>query len=472
MSQKSRSVDPSRSRAFAGQEHAGEELFPRLLLPLLFLGVLMGALDIAIVGPALPAIRESFDVDESDLSWVFSVFTLFAVISAVPLARLSDRFGRRRIYVLSLSVFTTGSLLVALAPSFGLLIAARAVQALGAGGIFPVASAVIGDVVPVERRGRALGMIGAVFGIAFLLGPLIGGLLLPLGWQSLFLINLPIGLLLILAAARVLPDVRRTAGGSLDWAGMLLLAATLVSVAVGFNRITGLSEGSLQALGFVVVPLAAAAALAWALARIERSVPDPIIPPVMFASVQMRRIAAVALVAGFVESAMVFLPVVAVSGLQVTDAQAAWMMLPLVVALTLVAPLAGIAVDRWNAPGVIRIGLVTLTSGLLVFAIAPFGLSSFYAAGCLVGAGLAALLGSPLRHAALAAAGPEHRGVGQGLMSLALHSGQIVGAAAIGAFIAAQPAGQTGFRTAMFWLACIAAVAVAIRIRQPRPAHS
>ena len=112
---------------------------PPLLLPLLFLGVLMGALDIAIVGPALPAIRETFSVDESDLAWVFAIFTLFVVISAVPLARLSDRYGRRRIYVLSLTVFTVGSLLVALAPRFEFLLAARAVQALGAGGIFPVA---------------------------------------------------------------------------------------------------------------------------------------------------------------------------------------------------------------------------------------------------------------------------------------------------------------------------------------------
>lgn len=438
-----------------------------MLLPLLFLGVLMGALDIAIVGPALPAIRDSFSVDEGALSWVFAIFTLFAVISAVPLARMSDRYGRRRIYVLSLAVFTLGSLLVALAPRFELLIAARAVQAIGAGGIFPVASAVIGDVVPVERRGRALGMIGAVFGVAFLLGPVVGGLLLPLGWQSLFLVNLPIGIILIFVAARVLPDIPGKASGPVDWAGMLLLALLLASVAIGFGGIAEMADGGLRAAGFVIAPLTMAVVLAWALVRIERTAGDPIIPTAMFASVQMRRIGSVALVAGFVEAAMVFLPVVAVSGLQVSDAQAAWMMLPLVVALTLVAPLAGIAVDRWSAPIVIRMGLITLTGGLFVFALAPLGLVSFYAAGCLVGAGLASLLGSPLRHAAMSAAGPENRGVAQGLMSLALHSGQIIGAASIGAFIAAAPAAQSGFSSAMFWLACIAAVAITVRIRQP-----
>lgn len=254
---------------------------PRFLLPLLFLGVLMGALDIAIVGPALPAIRETFNVDESALSWVFSIFTLFAVISAVPLAKLSDRFGRRRIYVFSLVVFTTGSLLVAVAPGFEWLLGARAVQALGAGGIFPVASAVIGDVVPEQRRGRALGMIGAVFGIAFLLGPLIGGLLLPLGWQVLFLINLPIGLVLIVAAGRIVPNVPRGSGRSIDWTGMLLLAALLATVAIGFSRLADWGEREPMLL---VVPLVIAALLAWALTRVERRASDPILPAAMFAS--------------------------------------------------------------------------------------------------------------------------------------------------------------------------------------------
>lgn len=437
---------------------------PRFLLPLLFLGVLMGALDIAIVGPALPAIRETFNVDESALSWVFSIFTLFAVISAVPLAKLSDRFGRRRIYVFSLVVFTTGSLLVAVAPGFEWLLGARAVQALGAGGIFPVASAVIGDVVPEQRRGRALGMIGAVFGIAFLLGPLIGGLLLPLGWQVLFLINLPIGLVLIVAAGRIVPNVPRGSGRSIDWTGMLLLAALLATVAIGFSRLA--DWGELEPM-LLVVPLVIAALLAWALTRVERRASDPILPAAMFASGAMRRIGAISVLAGAVEAAMVFLPIVAVSGLHVSDARAAWMMLPLVLALTIVAPMAGMAVDRWNAPLVIRAGLGALTAGLLVFALAPFGLVSFYTAGGLVGAGLAALLGSPLRHAALSAAGADNRGVGQGLMSLALHTGQIIGAAAIGALIAAAATVPDGFGLAMLWLAGFAAIAILVKIGQP-----
>lgn len=446
-------------------EAVHEPVVSRMLLPVLFFGVLMGALDIAIVGPALPAIGADFGVDEGGLAWVFSIFTLFAVIGAAPLARLSDRFGRRSLYIASVSVFTIGSLLVALAPSFELLLAARAIQASGAGGIFPVASAVIGDVVPESRRGRALGLIGAVFGLAFLLGPVLGGLLLPYGWRSLFLINLPIGALLIAAAARVLPGAARTVTGRIDVSGIVLLAFVLGLLAIAFNGLAGLPGGDLRAYARVFVPLLAGILLAVLLRRVERAAADPILPPAMFASQQLRVIGAISVVAGLVEAGMVFLPTVAVSGLGVTESNASWMMLPLVVALAVAAPLAGIAVDRWSSRAVIRAGLVLLIAGLLAFALLPLTITNFYLAGCIVGAGLASLLGAPLRHAALAATPGAQRGIGQGLMSLTLQTGQILGAAAIGAIMAAQPATQGGFRSAMLLLAFIAAIAAIVSAR-------
>ena len=141
------------------------------LLLVLFIGVLMGALDIAIVGPALPAIQAYFGVGERAIAWIFAIYVLFNLVGTPLMAKLSDALGRRSIYVADVTLFALGSLLVAAAPNFGLLLVGRAVQGLGAGGIFPVASAVIGDTFPPEKRGSALGLIGAVFGLAFLVGP-------------------------------------------------------------------------------------------------------------------------------------------------------------------------------------------------------------------------------------------------------------------------------------------------------------
>jgi MFS family permease len=322
-----------------------------------------------------------------------------------------------------------------------------------------VASAVIGDVVPESRRGRALGLIGAVFGIAFLLGPVLGGLLLPFGWRSLFVINIPLGIGLIVVAQRVLPGAASPAPGRIDGIGILLLAGVLGCLAIGLNGIADLPGGGVSEFAAALVPIVAAGLLAVLLIRVERTVADPVLPPAMFGSRQLRLIAAIAVVAGLVEAGMIFLPTVAVAGLGVTDARAAWMMLPLVLALALAAPAAGAAVDRWNSRIVIRVGLLILLCGLLVFSLMPLTILSFYLAGCLVGIGLASLLGAPLRHAALAATADAHRGIGQGLMSMALHTGQISGAAAIGAMMAAQSAAQSGFQSAMLGLACIAGFA-------------
>jgi predicted MFS family arabinose efflux permease len=220
-----------------------------------------------------------------------------------------------------------------------------------------------------------------------------------------------------------------------------------------------------QQFARVVAPLLGAGVLALVLRRVERAVTDPILPPEMFASRQLRLIGAISIVAGVVEACMVFLPTVAVAGLDVSDASAAWMMLPLVVALAFAAPVAGLAVDRWSSYVVIRAGLLLLICGLLVYALLPLTIVNFYLAGCIVGTGLASLLGAPLRHAALAATQGRHRGIGQGLMSLTLHAGQITGAAAIGAFMAAQPAAHLGFSAAMLWLAGIVAIAGALSTR-------
>ncbi|MDE3091594.1 MAG: MFS transporter, partial [Chloroflexota bacterium] len=208
----------------------------RILL-VLFIGVLMGALDIAIVGPALPTIRNSFGVDDRAGAWIFTTYVLFNLIGVPLMAKLSDVFGRRSIYIVDVALFATGSLIVALSPALPVMLVGRAVQGLGAGGVFPVASAVIGDTFPPEKRGSALGLIGAVFGVAFLIGPILAGAVLYfLSWHWLFVINLPIAIIVIAMALRVLPGARPTQQRAFDWFGMAVLAVLLASITFGINQ--------------------------------------------------------------------------------------------------------------------------------------------------------------------------------------------------------------------------------------------
>ena len=231
------------------------------ILTVLFVGVLMGALDIAIVGPALPAIRSYFDISERALSWIFSLYVLFNLIGTPLMAKLSDQFGRRWIYIIDVAIFALGSLIVALSTSFQLVLVGRAIQGFRAGGIFPVASAVIGDTFPAEKRGTALGLIGAVFGLAFLIGPILGGEFSSFAsWKWLFLINLPIALIVIGLSLRVLPTTRLETSKRFDWPGMLVIAVVLASLALGINQLDTqnlfASLISLRVLPFLVVFIA------------------------------------------------------------------------------------------------------------------------------------------------------------------------------------------------------------------------
>ncbi len=417
------------------------------LLGLLFTGVLMAALDIAIIGPALPAIRRAFGVDDRAAAWILSIYVLFNLIGTPLMAKLSDRFGRRAVYVADVSIFALGSLVVALSPAFWVLLVGRAVQGLGSGGIFPVASAVIGDVFPVERRGRALGLIGAVFGIAFLVGPILGGLLLMIGWPLLFLVNLPIAAVVIVASLRLLPS-GGGAGRAFDGAGMVLLTAVLASLAYGLNRVDASrfleSVATTSVWPFLVVAVVLAP-LFW---LVERRARDPVVRPALFGSRQVVLASGLALGAGLSESSIVFVPALLVSSFGVSASTAAFMLLPIVFAMAVGAPVSGRVLDRRGSRVVVVVGTALIGGGMLLVSFFPATLGLFYAAGLLIGIGLAALLGSSLRYVMLNEAPASERASAQGILTVFTSIGQLVGAALVGALVASHGGGSAGFSLA------------------------
>jgi MFS family permease len=436
----------------------------RAILGVLFAGVLMGALDIAIVGPALPAIRGTFAVGGRALPWVFSIYVLFYVVGTPLLAKRSDRYGRRTVFVQSLALFAAGSLLVAASQTYPMLLVGRAVQAFGAGGLFPVAAAVIADVVPLERRGRVLGLIGATFGVAFLLGPLLGGLLLPFSWRWLFLINVPIAAVLIALALRILPHLGHTDSRAFDTRGAALLSMVLAAMVVGVGQIdTGQWLASLTSLRVWpwLLLVVIGAPLLWS---VEKRALDPVLPPALLNSGQLKLEGAIALAAGAVEAGMVFLPDVAVLGLGVDAAAASLMMLPLVLTLAVGAPLAGHVLDRVGPRAVVQTGLSLTAAGLVMLALAPLDLVSFYSAGAVIGFGLSALLGAPLRYITLQEAGEERRGSGQGLLTLCVSIGQLIGSALIGGLVGSTGDALGGYRHALLAVSAVCALALMLSL--------
>ena len=416
-----------------------------LILTVLFIGVLMGALDIAIVGPALPAIRAQYQLNERSLSWIFSLYVLFNLIGTPLMAKLSDQFGRRSIYVLDVALFAVGSLVVALAPSFLFVLIGRAVQGFGAGGIFPVASAVIGDTFPAEKRGSALGLIGAVFGLAFLIGPILGGVILSLAtWHWLFFINLPIAAVVMVLSLKYLPATRPAESKRFDWAGAVTLTVMLACLALAVNQLD-VQRFFASLVSITTLPfLAAFAVLFIILTRVEKTAENPIVPASLFNRPQLRLTYALSAGAGFAEAGLVFLPLLAVislAGAGIQEKNASWMLMPVVLAMVVGSPTSGRMLDRFGSRAVILAGTSVLTVGMVLVGLFSGSLAMFIFSGVLIGLGLSALLGAPLRYIMLNESRLEERSVAQGVVAIFSSAGQLLGGALTGAIASSR----TGF---------------------------
>ena len=452
-----------------------------LILTVLFIGVLMGALDIAIVGPALPAIRAQYQLNERSLSWIFSLYVLFNLIGTPLMAKFSDQFGRRSIYVLDVALFAVGSLVVALAPSFPFVLIGRAVQGFGAGGIFPVASAVIGDTFPAEKRGSALGLIGAVFGLAFLIGPILGGVILSLAsWQWLFFINLPIAAVVMVLSLKYLPATRPAESKRFDWAGALTLTLMLASLALAVNQLD-VQRFFASLISITTLPfLAAFAVLFVILTRLEKSAENPIVPPSLFDRPQLRLTYALSAGAGFAEAGLVFLPLLAVislAGSGIQEKNASWMLMPVVLAMVVGSPTSGRMLDRFGSRTVILAGTSLLTVGMVLVGLFSSSLAMFIFSGVLIGLGLSALLGAPLRYIMLNESRLEERSVAQGVVAIFTSAGQLLGGALTGAIASSRTsAGGAGAGYSLAFLVIgaislvLAVIALQLKSRQAEQA--
>ena len=228
------------------------------------LALFMVVLDNLIVTVALPAIRADLGATLESLEWTINAYTLAFAVVLMPGAALADRFGRRRLFLGGLALFTAASAAAALAPTAGALLAARTVQGVGGAIVAPLTLTLIAGTFPVEKRGAALGIWSAISGLGVALGPLVGGAVVEgISWHWIFWINVPIGLVVIPVAARLLKESHGPAK-SLDLPGVGLAAAGLFGVVFGLVRGQGDGWGSPQ----IVAALAGGAAAAGRLRRL------------------------------------------------------------------------------------------------------------------------------------------------------------------------------------------------------------
>ena len=206
------------------------------ILGAVMLGMFLAALDQTIVGPVLPKIvGELKGVDY--YTWVVTIYLLTSTVSVPIYGKLSDLYGRKPILMFGITVFLIGSALSGLSQEMWQLIVFRGIQGLGAGVLFPIALAVIGDLFTPAERGKYQGFFGLVFGLAFLLGPGLGGLLTDtFSWHAIFYVNIPIGLLALFVIWRLLPNIRHVERfGSIDYPGVVTLVLALVPILIGFT---------------------------------------------------------------------------------------------------------------------------------------------------------------------------------------------------------------------------------------------
>ncbi|MBS1230442.1 MAG: major facilitator superfamily 1 [Proteobacteria bacterium] len=408
----------------------------RWALASLALCVLLSALGTSIANVALPNLATAFHASFQAVQWIVLAYLLAITTLIVSAGRLGDIVGRRRLLIAGIFLFTTASLLCAIAPTLGLLIAARALQGLGAATMMALTMAFVGETVAKEKTGSAIGLLGAMSAIGTALGPSLGGILIAgFGWRTIFFINLPLGALTLFLAHRYLPVGQRKArseGAGFDTIGTLLLALTLAAYALAMTS----GHGSFGPLNMALL-LAACFGLGL-FVLVETRSASPLIRMAMF---RQRELSASLTTSALVSTVMMATLVVGPFYLSRSlglDAARVGLVLsvgPLVAALTAVP--AGRLADWLGTQRVAAGGLIGMGVGAFALAVLPsrFGIPGYIAAIVLMTASYA-LFQTANNTAVMSDVGADQRGAVSGMLNLSRNLGLITGASVMGAVFA------------------------------------
>ncbi|PQO99591.1 MFS transporter [Pseudomonas frederiksbergensis] len=430
----------------------------RWALASLSLSMLMPSLDTSIANAGLPTLAEAFDASFQHVQWIVLAYLLAITTLIVSVGRLGDMLGRRRLLLAGIAIFTLSSLACGVAPSLGWLVGARAVQGLGAAIMLALTVAFVGETVPKEKAGSAMGLLGTMSAIGTTLGPSLGGMLIAgVGWQAIFLINVPLGVLNIWLAYRYLPaDAQRAKAGRVgfDKVGTLLLALTLAAYALAMT----LGHGDFGPLNIALLLTAVFGIGIFIF--VEARVASPLIrlplfrEPGLSASLAMSTLVSTVMMATLVVGPFYLSGALGLGAALVGFALSVG---PLVAALTGVP--AGRLVDRFGTRRMTRLGLATMALGASALSMMPAGFCLLgYLAPIAVITASYALFQAANNTAIMTDIRPDQRGVISGMLSLSRNLGLITGASVMGAVFALASA------TTDITSASAAAVASGMRI--------
>ncbi len=417
-----------------------------LILILYLLGIFMGAIDTGIITPARTVIQNFLSVDDKTGIWMITMYTLAYAASIPVMGKLADKYGRKYIYLVSIFLFGLGSLFCGLSQDFGsfqLLLISRAVQAIGGGGILPVATAEFGTTFPKEKRGMALGLVGAVYGVANIIGSSAGSAILDIfgtdNWQFIFYVNVPITIFILLAGFFALPNSREENVKKIDLVGIFLLTVMILSVLYGLKNIdffdftatfTSTSVYPFLIIFVVLLPLFCIA---------ETRAKDPVMNLHYFLNLRIVVTLILSFFTGVIIMGMIFVPQFSENALKIATGKGGYFVFILGIFAGIGAPLSGKLIDKYGVRLILGFGFLISVAGSLYLTLITANHPNLFhvlVSLILVGIGIGFTMGTPINYMMLENTQPQEANSALAAVSLIRSIGTAIAPAVMIGFLA------------------------------------
>jgi EmrB/QacA subfamily drug resistance transporter len=418
-----------------------------MIMFLYMLGIFMGAIDTGIITPARTVVQSGLGVDDKLGIWMITIFTL-AYAASIPISgKIADRIGRKHVYIVCITLFGVGSLICGLSSSFSsfpMLLTGRVIQAIGGGGIMPIANAEFGTTFPEEKRGMALGLLGGVYGLANIMGSSLGSAILDIfgieNWQFLFYINLPISIIIIVLGIKFLPVNKSTeALKKIDIWGTFVIVVMILSVMYGLKNIDFFNFNATIKSTSVYPFLILFLVLLPVFIIIEKRAADPILNLSYFTTPKILITLIVGCFVGVCMMGMIFVPQFSENSLKFATGKGGYFVTILGVFTAIGAPMSGRLVDKYGAKKILMGGFSVSLIGsvfLAFVAVSVSNLLTVIVSLALIGTGLGFVMGSPLNYMMLGNTKKEEANSALATLSLVRSIGTVIAPSIMIGFLA------------------------------------